>query len=189
MSASSHSLKNPILIGAIILGGIAVTVLNINTFGPGAKPTRRIQASAQNQPALPPDLAILVQEAMTGGNLTSVTGPVEKQNQPSLDRDPFLTDTKPVAKTPSDSSQPKSVRKAGLVCSAIMTGSKRPSALINGKFYSPGDKLYGYTLAWIATNGVTLQNSQGAKKFLPLAIKGQRSGALRVDMGPRSSGK
>lgn len=189
MSASSHSLKNPILIGAIVLGGIAVTVLNINTFGPGAKPTRRVQASAQNQPALPPDLAILVQEAMTGGNLSSGIGPVEKQNQPSLDRDPFLTETKPAAKVHTDTSQPKSVQKADLTCSAIMTGGKRPSALINGKFYSPGDKLYGYTLAWIATTGVTLQNSQGAKKFLPLAIKGQRSGALRVDMGPRTSGK
>ena len=135
MSASSRSLKNPILIGAIVLGGIAVTVLNINTFGPGAKPTRRIQASAQNQPSLPPDLAILVQEAMTGGNLSSGIGPVEKQNQPSLDRDPFLTETKPAAKVHTDTSQPKSVQKADLTCSAIMTGGKRPSALINGKFY------------------------------------------------------
>ena len=188
MSANSPSLKNPILIGMIVVCGIAVTILNINTFGPGGnKPSRRMQSGMLNQPALPPDLAIMVQEAMSKVEPGQLSPTSRRQKAPSLDRDPFRTWTPPVVARKTTKAKPTAVKQGPLTCSAIMTGGKRSSALINDKFYSPGDQVQGYTLAWIATNGVTLQNSQGVNKFLPLTIKSGQSGALRVDMGPKSS--
>ena len=187
MSANSPSLKNPILIGMIVVGGIAVTILNINTFGPGSRPSRRVQSGMLNQPALPPDLAILVQQAMSKDEPAELNSATPRHTLPSLDRDPFKVKTLAPVARPTTTDKPAAPKPGELTCSAIMTGGKRTSALINGKFFSPGDKVQGYTLAWIATNGVTLQNSQGKKKFLPLTNKASQSGALRVDMGPKSS--
>ena len=66
MSASSPSLKHPAVIGVLIIGAVAVAFLNIKTFGPVQKPSHRLQAAAMDQPALPPDLARLVTQAMKG---------------------------------------------------------------------------------------------------------------------------
>ena len=186
MSASSPSLKHPVVIVGLVLGAVAVAVLNIQTFGPGQRPTHRVQAAAQNMPALPPDLALLVQAAVSGQS--SSNGEQQKRRLPQLERDPFRVDTG--IAPPPDPQAPAAaapVKPRGLVCSAVMTGGKRPSAMINGKFYSPGDRVEGWTLAWIATNGVTLQNSKGAKKFVPLTNKARQSGALTVKLGQKPS--
>ena len=188
MSVNSPSLKNRVLIGAIIIAGVGVTVLNIKTFGPAARPGRRVQASLQDQPVLPPDLALLVHAAMSGGppGIKPVTQ--GKKHLPDLHRDPFRARTAPVAATAkAPGAKPAARKRRGLVCSAIMTGGKRPSALINDRFYSPGDKIGGYTLAWIATTGVTLRTGTGAKKFLPLAGASRQNGTLTVKMGPKPS--
>lgn len=186
MSASSPSLKNPILIGMLVLGGIAVTILNIQTFGSGARPSRRVQNSGLNQPALPPDLAILVQAAMSEGSGQAGAKAAPPRVLPTLTRDPFQGPPTRSA-TRSTTAAPAARPKGELVCSAVMTGGKRPSAMLNGKFYTPGDKVQGYTLAWIASNGVTLENSGGAKKFIPLTNKSRQTGALTVKLGQKPS--
>lgn len=187
MSASSPSLKNPILIGMLVIGGVAVTMLNLQTFGPGARPSRRVQNSALSQPALPPDLAILVQEAMAGSRGMAETGSRRPRALPDLKRDPFQTPTATPVATRAAAAPRQASTKGELVCSAVMTGGKGPSAMLNGKFYVPGDKVQGYTLAWIATNGVTLENAGGAKKFVPLTSRGARDGALTVKLGRKQT--
>lgn len=185
MSASSPSLKNPVVIGVLVVAAVAVTVLNIQTFGPPARSGPRVQATMQNQPALPPDLALLVQRAMTGGPRRTGPGATEDRPLPRLRRDPFRAVTHGMKDVAVPDPEDKPIPRPGLVCSAVMTGGKRPSALLNGKFYSPGDKVQGYTLAWIATNGVTLETSGGAKKFIPLANRSHKAGAVTVKLGHR----
>lgn len=184
MSASSPNLKHPAVVGFLILGAVAVTILNIQTFGTGKRPTRRLQTAVMDQPALPPDLALLVQEAMSARTDHPDDRPQPPRNLPRLSRDPFQekVSTRRVLPT-GEVTTPTKSRSAELVCSAVMTGSKRPSAMINGKFYSPGDAIGNWTLAWIASTGVTLQTSQGHKKFLPLTNHSSHSGALEVKVG------
>lgn len=184
MSASSPNLKTPILIGVIAICGIAVTILNIKTFGSGAKPSRRVQATVQGQPALPPDLALLVHEAMAGLETAPAPGTTGQRNLPYLGRDPFQARKSISQPADTEVEDPIGPERAGLVCTAIMTGGHRPSALINGKFYCPGDDVDGHTLAWIGTGGVTLLDSQGTNVFLPLLITSQQGGAMEVNVGP-----
>jgi hypothetical protein len=185
MSASSPSLKNPAVIGVLVVAAVAVTILNLQTFGPRARSGPRVQATMQNQPALPPDLALLVQRAMTGSTSAGDGGSVPGRELPRLPRDPFHAVT-PGTEQAAPPPRVQTAPRQDLVCSAVMTGGKRPSALLNGKFYSPGDKVQGYTLAWIATNGVTLETSGGAKKFIPLANRSRKSGAVTVKLGQRT---
>ena len=186
MSANSPSMKNPILIGIIVVAGIGVTIMNIETFGPKKQPgDRRVQAGVMNQPALPADLASLVQDAMGHDSPGHLQGSQDERTLPRVQRDPFKSKSwsQAVAVTPGPTSEAP-VRK-GLTCSAIMTGGRQSSACINGKFYRPGDQVGGFTLAWIATNGVTLQTDGGYKKFLPLNNKSTSSGALTVQVGQK----
>ena len=187
MSANSPSLKHPAVIGALIIGAVVVAFLNIKTFGPVQKPSHRVQAAAMDQPALPPDLAMLVQQAMNGEDhggpdaSTSADRPL-----PRLKRDPFEESGRARALVlPATTVAAAKLSSSELICSAVMTGGKRPSAMINGKFYSPGDKIGTYTLAWIASNGVTVKSGQGYKKFLPLANKSGQNGKLKVTVGQR----
>ncbi len=187
MSANSPSLKHPAVIGVLIIGAVVVAFLNIKTFGPVHKPSHRVQAAAMDQPALPPDLARLVTRAMKGsGSEVQGASPLQNQALPRLKRDPFEENGRAPARVitaaPAATAKPSS---SELVCSAVMTGGKRPSAMINGKFYSPGDKIGAYTLAWIASNGVTVKSGQGYKKFLPLANKSGQNGKLKVTVGQR----
>jgi hypothetical protein len=175
------------VIGVLIIGAVAVAILNIMTFGPAQKPSHRVQAAAMDQPALPPDLAQLVTQAMKGsGHEVQGEATLQDRSLPRLNRDPFEESGRARARVitaaPVTKTQPADKQ---LICSAVMTGGKRPSAMINGKFYSPGDKIGSYTLAWIASNGVTIQTGQGSKKFLPLTNKSGQSGKLQVTVGQR----
>lgn len=183
MSASSPSLKNPFVIGALIIGAVVVTILNIQTFGPPKKSGPRVQMAAMDQPALPPDLAILVREAMAEKALVdgdhSTVSPRQKHK---AGRDPFHSKATPVVVKARP--KPVQAKATKLACTAIMTGGIKPSACINGKFYSPGDKVGRYTVAWIASNGVTLKNSKGVKKFVPMSINSQKRGAFQLTVAP-----
>lgn len=187
MSANSPNKRNLILIGVIVVAGIGVTILNVQTFGPQKRPHhRRVQAGVMNQPALPADLAILVQEAMRQYAQASIQIASDQRELPRVKRDPFEAKTYGRAVDKPTTASSEAPKRQGLTCSAIMMGGQQPSACINGKFYRPGDQVHGFTLAWIATNGVTLQTSGGNKKFLPLSNKSTNSGALIVQVGHKS---
>jgi hypothetical protein len=175
---SSSPLKNPVVIGILVAAAVGVVFLNINTFSKKPKAERRVQAAVMDGPAVPPDLSLLVQQ-ITAGNAAkqaTVSGPVA-QAATQLERDPFKTQQKPKPSTVSSVAAGKAPapKKEGLACTAVMTGGTRASARINGRFYRQGERVEGYTVAWVASNGVTLKDRAGRKKFLPLNKNSENS--------------
>ena len=185
MSAKSLSLKSPVLIAVVVVMGIAVTVLNIRTFG-GPRHARRPQAArAQAGAALPGDLDELVRGA--GRDLRGDTGShapgAITYRRPG--RDPFTgpegvpldvtsIDAVPVGNTGQDHRDP--------VCTAVLPGGRRPLAVIGGKTRTLGDSFDGWTLTGISAGGVVLRNTAGQQRRLP--VTGSASaGTFSVSVG------
>jgi hypothetical protein len=175
MSASRLSLKNPIVIAVVVVLGIAVTILNIQTFGKGRLPSRRVQAGIHDGPALPGDLATLVRD-MEGFGDYSGTG-TRSESRPRLPRDPFLdprfTGLEPVKAAPAE--------KIKLVCSSVMMGSKRSVAMINGTALGVGDRIDGFTVTTVDTRGAGLRNSAGKKIFLFVGNEDTGAESLKME--------
>ena len=189
MSASSPSspLKNPVLIAVLVVAALGVTALNVKTFGNKKPGPQRVQAAAMDGPALPPDLPLLVRELVENAKPAEVlTGPATDLEK-LLKRDPFVapgqTGSAPRARSAAPAAPAARPGSSPLACTAVLTGGTRDSARINGQFYAQGEKIRGYTVAWVASTGVTLENSAGKKFFLPLKPKSKNKQAFQVQMG------
>ncbi len=179
MSASRLSLKNTIAISVVVVLGIAVTLLNVQTFGKGRGPSRRVQASIQDKSALPEDLAVLVRDAGKAASLGRYPDRSAERQLPNLARDPFVSDHQPVVTVLVDS--PAGPEMVTLVCSAVMIGGKRSVAMINGKTFAAGDNLSGLTVTAVSTRGVTLQDDSGETVFLAVGVQDDDSPALMIE--------
>lgn len=183
MSASRLSLKNPLVIGVVVVLGIAVTVLNIQTFGKPRLPSRRVQAGIQDGPALPGDLATLARDIEGFRDYSGPGG--RSSHRPSLARDPFL-DPK---FTGQEQVQTAPVEKVKLVCSSVMMGSRRSVAVINDTALGVGDRIEGYTVTEVDTRGAGLRNSAGKKIFLYVGNENTGAGSLKMEFKDRKTDK
>ena len=179
MSASRLSRKYTITIAVVVVMGIAVTILNIQTFGKGRSPSHRVQASHQDGPSLPEDLALLVRDAGKANDLNRYTTHGRGQKLLNQVRDPFLSNIKPVVQVhPEVAEEPA---KIALVCSAVLLGGKRSVALINGRSYVSGDIIEDLTVVSVSTKGVSLRNSGGGTVFLGVGNQNAGSKSLMID--------
>lgn len=185
MSAKSLSLKSPVLIAVVVVMGVAVTVLNVRTFG-GARHAGRPQAArAQAGAALPGDLDDLVRGAgrdLRGDAGSHVPGSIAYQRP---GRDPFTgpegvpPDVTSIDAVPTDNAG----RDHGdLVCTAVLPGGKRPLAVIDGKTRTLGESFDGWTLAGISAGGVVLRNTTGKERRLPVT-RSASAGTYSVSVG------
>ena len=187
MSASSPSspLKNPVLIGVLVVAIAGVVILNMKTFGPRKSAPRRYQAAVMDGPAVPPDLPLLVREVAAATQSRPRTGADHGAAAAALDRDPFVPPR--AAKTPVTGTRRTNTTTAArpdpLVCTAVLTRGKQASARINDRFYTVGSKVRGYTVAWVASNGVTLKDKRGKSHFLPLNKESGRNKAFAIQVG------
>lgn len=167
MSNSRLSLKSPPVIAAVVILGIAVTVLNIRTFGsksPRRKPAPAL-ARVQEYPAIPADLGRVVQQALQQEALPARSG--TRQSPARVERDPFQRTGHAVHATavaiPLAEGEADSLR-----CAAVLLGGKRPVALIDGEACTLGSWVRGMTIENIEYDGVSLRTSDGDLRFLPL---------------------
>lgn len=165
MSSSRLKLSSPPVIAAVVVLGIAVTILNIRTFG-SKRPRRRpapTEIRVQEHPALPADLGQVVQQALDQSALPDRSGSRPAPSQVS--RDPFQRSghAAHAAVAPARVTAPDSLR-----CAAVLLGGRRPVALIDGEAHTLGGRVRGMTIVNIDYDGVRLQTSAGDQRWLPL---------------------
>lgn len=185
MSASRLSRNNVIAIVVVVIMGIGVTVLNIQTFGKARRPHRPVQVQARDQLPLPADLATLVYEAGRPQTEEQTTAPSTVQERPRLKRDPFLSNRKKVQL--AQTSQPVTDKQSPLACTAVVVGGRQNAALINGKTYAAGDRVEGLTVQSVSTKGVTLVDGGGKKVFLTVRDQDSESPALMMEFSPKKT--
>jgi len=185
MSASRLSRNNVIAIVVVVIMGIGVTVLNIQTFGKGRRPHRPAQAQARDQLPLPADLAALVHEAGQPQTEDPISASAAGHQQPRLTRDPFLSNRKKVQAAQLSQSVPE--ERSPLACTAVVVGGRQNAALINGKTYAAGDHVEGHTVQSVSTKGVTLVDSGGKKVFLNVRDQDSDSPTLMMEFSPKKT--
>lgn len=185
MSANRLSLKNPIVIAVVVVLGIAVTLLNIQTFGKGRLPSRRVQAGHQDEPSLPGDLISLVRDSGPAAQpiTTGIAGSVGRR--PDLRRDPFLDQKY----TGAPSVQPVPEEEVALVCTAVMLGGKRSAAMINGQAFVVGDRIGQLAVISIETRGVGLRGASGQEIYLFVGSEDTGTESLKMEFGSKKTGK
>jgi len=185
MSASRLSRNNVIAIVVVVIMGIGVTVLNIQTFGKGRRPHRPVQAQARDQLPLPADLATLVHEAGRPQTEDQLSATTTAHQQPRLTRDPFLSNRKKVQAARVSQTIPED--RAPLACTAVVVGGRQNAALINGKTYAAGDRVEGLTIQSVTTKGVTLVDNGGKTVFLAVRDQDGDSPALMMEFSPKKT--
>lgn len=169
-------LRHPVVIGGVVMGLLAVTVLNLKTFLPDGRLLQRGAERTAGYHVPPADLADVVREALAGelgkaGLATSTTA-----EGLALARDPFTgvkarpTAPRPRPTAPAASRTPK---PSPLACTAIMLGGIDPVALIDGLACRPGDRVRGLEVVSIAHDGVLLKRPDGGE--LTLAVGSARA--------------
>ncbi len=167
-------LRHPVIIGGVVVGLLAVTVLNLRTFLPGGAGHQRAN-SALGYLVPPADLADVVRDAQAGETAHSGLATAGTGDIPGLARDPFSGGTvRPETPRPRRASAtPRPARKPDpLVCTAVMLGGLQPLALIGGQAYRPGEEVRGNEVLTIDTDGVRLRRPDG--KELLLAVGSAR---------------
>jgi hypothetical protein len=166
-------LKHPVVISGVVLGLLAVALLNLHTFmGEGQLLGRGAERSTADLTP-PADLSDVVHQAVrdqAGG--PRVAGAAAGSGGGSgLVRDPFSGGTvRPEATVPRVA-QPRPQRAPEpkpLVCAAVMLGGEQPLALIDGEARRPGQTVRGYLLLDITTTAVRLQRPDGSVLVLPV---------------------
>ncbi|MEZ4387275.1 MAG: hypothetical protein R3D98_06790 [Candidatus Krumholzibacteriia bacterium] len=185
-------LRHPVVVGGVVLGLLAVTVLNVRTFLPDGRLLRRGASSEAGYLIPPPDLADVVRDAVYGeGGRTRAAGG-RAADEPGLLRDPFsggtLQPDQVVTPTPTQTATPRPRRKPGpdpLVCTAVMLGGQQPLALIGGQAYRPGERVRGHEVLSIGTDGVRLRRPDGGELDLTVGPARADSTGFHVVTGSR----
>ena len=178
MSAKRLNLRNPLVIAGVFVLLAVVTVINLHTFGVCLLRTDTGTVSRSVMPPAPVDLQ-LASESLTDRSLSLPPPPLEN---PQLERDPFLDErvVRDAASPPVTKAVKKRTRTKPLVCSAILLGGKRPTALINGKAYGPDDVVGSYRVAEITATRVLLKKANGQVLTLLAAPELATSGSYKV---------
>lgn len=161
-------LRHPAVIGGVVLGLMAVTVLNLETFASGRWFGPDADEASASHLVPPADLEEVVRGAVAARNRDTGLALAGSLGGPTITRDPFTgsvaapapTTAKPASRA---ASRPK---PAPLQCTAVMLGGRRPLALIDGESHGPGDSLGPWTIDAIDTEGVTLVRKDGRQKRL-----------------------
>lgn len=170
-------LRHPVVIGGVVMGLLAVTVLNLKTFLPGGSLLQRGGNHAAGYLTPPSDLADVVREAVSGDAAAPGLAASAAAEVGGLARDPFSgIARRPVAPRPRAAAPeaPRAPRPTPLACTAVMLGGTSPLALIDGKACRPGDLVRGHQVLSISPDGVRLKRPDGGE--LTLAV-----GAARAD--------
>ncbi len=170
MSVGSHSLKRPVLITVVVVMGIAVTILNIRTFGARKQGPHAAPARAQAFMGLPGDLNDVVRVA--GRDMRDGIGDAPPQGNAYRDpvRDPFMGD-EPVAVSthlaPEKAPDKTKRHTAGVPeCTAVLPGGGLPLAVIKGKARQVGEVVNGWTIEAIHAGGVVMRDARGRERTL-----------------------
>jgi len=162
-------LRHPVVIGGVVVGLLAVTVLNLRTFTPAGRLAGHGVDRAVGHLVPPSDLSDVVRDAVYGNGEGRGLAQAGNGSSPSLMRDPFSGGTvKPqvVSQAKPRPRAPRASKAAPLVCTAVMLGGQEPLALIAGKAYGPGDKVRGLEVLAINTEGVRLRQADGDETLL-----------------------
>jgi len=166
---NSSLLRHPAVIAGVVVGLLAVAMLNLRTFGPARRLAGHGVDRAVGHLVPPSDLSAVVHAAVYGG--TPGRGLAQAGGGQGLGpaRDPFTgATTAPRVVTP-EPPRPRASRPAPpqpLTCTAVMLGGARPLALMGGKAYSLGDRVRGHEVVAITTEGVRLRDTAGHETVL-----------------------
>lgn len=170
-------LRHPVVVGGVVMGLLAVTVLNLKTFLPGGKLLQRGGDRTAGYLTPPSDLADVVREAVAGDAASLGAAAMATAEAAGLARDPFSgAARRPVAprqRAAAPAARPAPT-PAALACTAVMLGGASPLALIDGEACRPGDQVRGHQVLSISPDGVRLRRPDGGE--LTLAV-----GAARAD--------
>jgi len=192
MSAKQISLKSPATIVVVVVLLVAVTIMNVRTFGgrPGVGKTtsgHRVQA----HPPVPSDVSSLVNRKISPAIFEGKSS--APANVDYFGRDPFLLHQRQseiVMQTSttqiSDSCDTEN-KIQPLQCSAIMMVGSRPMAILDGKGCCPGDEVRGMILTSIDTKGVSFRDSTGSTIHLAVGIQENKNTHYRVITRTRKS--
>ncbi|MBN1164260.1 MAG: hypothetical protein JXB45_06755 [Candidatus Krumholzibacteriota bacterium] len=155
--------RRVIISGLVILG--ALLVVNWRILGPLRAERARLSPVRENQPPIPSDLremqtyaSLQMDRNRSGSGLIKTAAAVG----PSKFTDPF--GVIPALDTLREGAGEEYY---GFMCSAVLLGGDRPTALINGKSLHPGEWIGGFLVERISERGVDL--SAGRKRiFLPV---------------------
>lgn len=157
-------LRHPVVIGGVVTGLLAVTVLNLKTFLPDGRLLQRGGERTAGYHVPPSDLADVVREALAGELGKAGLASASAADALALARDPFTGVTarpavpRPRPTAPAAARTPK---PSPLVCTAIMLGGNDPVALIDGRACRPGDRVRGLEVLSITPDGVRLKRPDG----------------------------
>lgn len=170
MSAKRALLRNPVVVGGVVIGLAAVVLLNLKTFGSSGRMLRRCVQQAENHLAPPSDLGSIVRDAVQGdADGRRLVAQASQAGWPALGRDPFSGGTQSPTAPPATKTRTKRSRRnptRSLTCSAILLGGSRPLALIDGASYGPGDRVRDCEVTSIDTRAVRLRRTDGREIVL-----------------------
>jgi len=177
MSKSTVSLRNPLVILTVVLLLVLVVVFNLLTFKP-----EWLSFGNTDQSSHEADLFGELDQA----NDVIADEKLTRQQQADQDlvnnrwqaasagagRDPFLN-MHQKTRSPQESQSKQSIKKNNeqksipLMCTTIMLGGSKPTAMINGQAYHLYQRVGQYSIVAIEDNGVWLSH-WGRKQFLPV---------------------
>jgi hypothetical protein len=163
MSTGRTLLRHPLVIAGAALGLVTVAVINVQTFAREGKVLGFGPGRGETHLTPPADLADVVQQAVQQERRARQAALGGQATGAPLTRDPFTA--APVGPAPAPVATARTARPAAtarpLTCTAIFLGGSRPQALIDDETYGPGDRVRGYEILHIDTEGVRLRRPDG----------------------------
>jgi len=196
MSRSRIDLKDKRVATVVMALLVAVIIVNVRTFLPDLKKVARRDFTVQEELPLPSDLddatrlaaSRLASMRTSGGtDLLGLFADGHSQAVARPVRDPFRPGSAPRAEVPQTSRKQKSAKPASrqkLTCEAVLMGSSRPTALINGKPYHVGNQVGDYRLERIDRHGVMLRGIN-KEVFLPVCSQDDEGAYYPLVTGPK----
>ncbi|MCP4571188.1 MAG: hypothetical protein GY838_02440 [bacterium] len=152
---------------------LGIMILNWRVFQPLRARHARQEIATEEAVYLPPDLGEMAGAAAARLKADGGDGNPGAVARAGIDggglRDPFRTRTDPPpppvpARTAGSRSTARAPRPT---CAAVMLGGSRPTALIGGQRYHPGDRVGAYRVERIDAGGAYLDGTDG-RLFLPV---------------------
>jgi hypothetical protein len=196
MSRSRIDLKDKRVAAVVMALLVTVIIVNVRTFLPDLKKVARRDFSVEEELPLPSDLdeatriaaSRLASMRSSGGtDLAGLFTEGQSQSVARPVRDPFRPGSAPKPKSVKQGRKPRSTQSAPrqkLTCEAVLMGSSRPTAFINGKPYHVGNQVGSYRIDRIDRHGVLLH---GVDKdvFLPVCSQDDEGAYYPLVTGPK----
>lgn len=157
---------------SVVVMLLAIMILNWRVFQPLRAKQAEQEVAGDESVYLPPDLGEMTSVAVARLGRAGAGAEAHAAGRAGFGadlRDPFRTRTDPapapiVSRAAGDRSEPAKPR---LACAAVLLGGRRPTALIGGGRYHPGDHVAGYRVTRVTAEGAHLEGAQGSL-FLPV---------------------